>query len=372
MRTYIFKNMMEDTMSKRSNLLSFLLIMACTALMSGCGGGSSTAGTAAPPSGKLTQGPVKGATVFADRADSGTRFVQDADEISTTTDTNGNYALPSVPSYKYVLVSKGGTDTLTDQPAIQLLAQPGSANMTILTTLMTLAGDTPTATTLAEKLQALQPVKAPLDFDVSATATPAMLLLVKSVETAVQSLTAAVNANAVLSNFDIKPPQLAVIQFQALQQIAVGFATSTGLGTPAGLKNALTTALASSITEINKAPNIAIAPAAAATIADNAVTAAATVLGTSATSPSVLSVSAVQSEVALATANPAYKTVFANAFSGPMFSSIVLSATTTASTPVPYFPPNVVVMYINTIFGTITGSSGTSGGGTGVEFKQVQ
>jgi hypothetical protein len=360
-------------MITRTNLLSSLLMMACTALMSGCGGGSTTAGTAAPPSGKLTQGPVKGATVFADRADSGRHFVLDSDEIRITTDGNGNFTLPSVPSYKYVLVSKGGTDTLTGQPAIQMLAQSGSANITILTTLMTLAGDTSTASNLAATLQALQPSKAPLDFDVSATATPAMLLLVKSVETAVQSLTAAVNANAEASIpvNTITDQQIADIQFQVLQQIAVGFANATGLGTPAGLKSALTTALASSITEINKVSNIAIAPAAAATIADNAVTAAATVLSTTATSTTALSTSLIQSEVLLA-ANPAYKTVFANAFSGPMFSSIVLSATTTASTPVPYFPPNVVVMYINTIFGTITGSSGTSGGGTGVEFKQVQ
>jgi hypothetical protein len=359
---------MEVNMITRSKLLHSLLFVALTSLISGCGGGNSP-GTATPAvqSGKLAQGPVKGATVFADRIGGGTRFVQDSDEIWAQTDDNGNYRLPSVPTYNYVLVSKGGKDTLTGLDAIQLLAQPGSANITVLTTLITLD----TTKKLYTKLQALQPKTAPIDFDVSTDSTPATLLLVKSVEIAVQSITTAVTSKG----FTIPDQQKADVQFQALQQIALGFsATTEKLETPAGLHRALTAAVTTAITEINKASNIKIDSAAAALIADNAVTAATTVLSTTPSSTVALSVSAVQSEVVLASASPAFAAAFAqalNAVSNPTFAQIIIFTATTGATPNPGSPPDIIIVPVNPLPGIITGSAGTgsTGGGTGGGFK---
>ena len=359
-------------MITRSRLLSCLLLTALTGLMYGCGsGGGTSAATPVVQSGKLAQGPVAGATVFADRIGGGTRFVLDADEVRATTDSNGNYVLPSVPNYTYVLVSKGGVDTLSGQPALQLLAQAGSANITPLTTLITLDS----TKTLYTKLQALQPVTAPIDFDVSTASTPAMLLLVKSVEIAVQSITAAVNAKAAASGFVITEQQNADIQFQAFQQIALGFAgTLQKLETPAGLKLALEAGLAQAVTEINKAANINLDATAAAAIANNAVTSASS-LNPALLSAAILSVSAIQVEKGLASAATFAATIaFANAPANPAFAAISNATTTSASTPSPYGPASIFILFVNTLPGVITGSTGTGGtggSGTGGGFKPV-
>jgi hypothetical protein len=320
---------------------------------------------ATPPSGKLAQGPVSGATIFADRIGGGTRFVWDIDEVKAPSDASGNYRLPTVPTYNYVLVSKGGTDTLTGLPAIQMLAPAGSINITPLTTLIALDS----TNTLYLKLQKLQPTIAPLDFDISTSATPATLLLVKSVETAVQSISSAVIAGG----FTISDQQLADIQFQAFQRIALGFAATTEkLETPAGLKIALTAGVSAAITAINAASNIEINPAAAASIADNAVTSASNL--STVFSASTMSVSSIQIENTLAT--PAvFASTFAAAFSAsnPTYAAIVSFTTTSGNTPSPYGPADLVIAITPLPPGVLTGSVGTggSGGGTGIGTKPV-
>ena len=363
-------------MITRSTLLSSLLLMALSGLISDCGGSTSGSTTTALTSSKLAQGPVSGAVVFADRVDGGVLLAKDADEVWTTTDASGNFKQPATPPYKYMLVSQGGTDTLTGLPAIQMLAQPGSANITILTTLLSL--DLSNSVKLSVKLQALQPQKAALDFDVSTASTPAMLLLVKSVETAVQSITSAVKSRAGASGFTITDQQMTDIQFRALQQIALGFAdTAENLATPAGLKTALAAAVASGIVEINKYNlNISFDTHAAAFIAENAVSAACIILKTSSSSTAALSVAAIQSEIDLAHADPViFKAAFAEAISAsnPTFAKVSSLVVTSASTPSPFGPPNIFIVFVNTIPGVITGSAGTgsTGGGTGGGFKPV-
>jgi hypothetical protein len=364
---------MEVNMITRSKLLCSLLLVALTGLMYGCGGGGSTA-SSTPPSGKLVKGPVEGAIVFADRigTDNSPNLVRDSDEVWAQTDANGKFTLPSVPNYKYVLVSQGGKDTLpsprTQQNAILMLAPAGSANITLLTTLVALD----TTGTVYKNLQALQsaPLTAALDFDVSTASTPATLLLMKSVEFAVQSITYAVTQKAG-STYTISEQQIAIIQFQALQQIALEFAKSTSnLGTPAGLKAALTTAVAAGLTEINKAANIEINLSAASSIADNAV-AQASALNSTEFSGSALNVSSVLIEKNLASA-VLFSSTFQSALSAT-FAAIGSMTATTGSTPSPYGPSNI---FINTIVlppGIITGSVGTGsgGGGTGVAGKPV-
>lgn len=350
-------------MITRSKRLYSLLLVACTGLVFGCGGGGGGGGgipAAQVVSGNLVGGPIKGAVVFADRIGGSTRFVLDGDEIhSFVTDGNGHYTLSSVPNYKYVLVSRGGQDTLTGQDSIQMLAQPGSANITILTTLVTLD----TTQTLYKKLQALQPKKAPIDFNISKTATPATLLLAKSVETAVQAITKAATSNPAAV---ISAQQIADIQFQAFQQIALSLAaTSEKLAAPAGLNRALQTGVDNAIAEINKAANIKIDPAAAVVIADNSVASASTVLSVAASSETELSVSTVQSEIALAASNPSYATTFSNAISTTSAAIVSFVNTLFSSTPSPYAPPTIVIVVVNTDPGVITGGGGVGGGGGG-------
>lgn len=347
-------------MNIKSKILSALAITALTCFTYGCGGGGS-ATTSSPPSGKLVQGPVSGATVFADRVVGGTKFVLDADEVRVTTDVNGRYVLPSTPSYNYVLVSKGGTDTLSGQPAIQLLAQPGSANITVLTTLVTLD----TTNTLYKKIQAMQPVTAPIDFDVSTSSTPATLLMMKSVEIAVQSITSAITSK---TSGTISDAQLADIQMQAMQQIALAFAgTTESLITQTGLKNALTAGVGNAITEINKAANIDVQASAAADISNNAVTTAQSLNPILA--DSTLSISAAVPEANLAS-RLFFETTISSALSAsnPLWQNL-LTSTTSASTPFPYVRPDIVINLINRIDGVITGTTGGTGGtggGTGV------
>ena len=211
-----------------------------------------------------------------------------------------------------------------------------------------------------------------------------MLLLIKSVEIAVQSITTTVNSNAAKSGYSISDQQIADIQFRALEQIALGFAANTtdNLAAPAGLRNALEAAITEGIKKINadasgiiNKGNVLIDPAAAVSIVDNAVGAAATVLDTTLSSTVPLSASVVQSETALAGASPVYAATFAKALDllSPAIVKISSLITTSASTPSPYGPANIFIVFVNTIPGTITGSAGTggSGGGTGGGFKPL-
>jgi hypothetical protein len=365
---------MEVYMITRFKLLGSLLLVALTSLTFGCGGGSSTATTTAtPPNGKLVKGPVAGAVVFADRIDrvganGSPNLVLDTDEVWTTTDANGKYTLPKVPAYKYVLVSLGGQDTYHDpavkQDVIMMMAPAGSANITLLTTLVALD----TTGQIYKKLQPLQsaPLNAALDFDVSTSSTPATLLLMKSIEYAVQSITYSVTSKSAIT-----PQQVAIIQFQALQQIALEFAKpASDLATTAGLKTALTTALVAAIAEINKAVNIEItsAASAAASIADNAL-ANATNLNPALFSVVTLNVTSITPEKSLAL--PAlFSSTFKIALSA---TSAAISAwttvTTSGSTPSPYGPINISILTIPLPEGIITGSyTGGTGSGTGGGF----
>src|SRR6185369_16624503 len=47
----------------------------------------------------------------------------------------GHFTLPAVPPYSYVIVSRGGTDTLSGKPAMMMLAPSGAQNVSALTTM---------------------------------------------------------------------------------------------------------------------------------------------------------------------------------------------------------------------------------------------
>jgi hypothetical protein len=349
--------------------ICFLLLSLLTVVVYGCGSGgsaSTSVDTSSVQKGSVVQGPVRGATVFADNVAAGTRFVRDAGEISAQTDSAGGFSLPSFPSYDFVLVSTGGTDSITGQPALLLLAPAGSANISPLTTLVAL--DTTKA--IQAKLEALMG-GTKFDTNVSTNSSPAVLMLIKSAETAVQSVNDAVKQAATDAGKTITQTQFNYIQAQIWQQIALTFAgTSQNLATPAGLDAALTAAVSSAITEIKaKNSNIStFAAASAATIADNAVDAALLALGTGVThtSPTALSTTTVRAESSLS--NPA--TVFSAAVTSTVaalktLNSVIISA----GTPSTYSPAPIAVVTTTsaTIIGIITGATGGTGG-TGITF----
>lgn len=337
-------------MQVTSKLLLGLCSIAVVGLVNGCGSDSG-------PSGRLVQGPVANATVYADNVSAGTRFTLDADEISTTTDSQtGDFVLPATPGYNYILVSKGGTDRLTGQAAIQMVAPAGSANITPLTTLVALD----TTGNVKAKLQSLG---ISYDTDISITASPAAVLVVKSVETMVQSLTQAVVASA--GTGTISAGQIATIQAQTMQAIATEFAkpgvTATTLTTTATLSTALQSAATTAATNIVAAnTNIAIPAGTATTIASNSVTATAGALSIGATA-STGTVSGGESTLI----TPAAAQAFVNTVATE--SAAAATSITATQTPTSYTPPTIPVVTPVTVPNT-TGTTGGTTGGTGVTF----
>lgn len=340
-------------------ILAGVYFVALTGLLHGCGSGGSGSSPSAP-SGRLVQGPVVNATVFADNVGGGARFVLDAGEVNTATDSvTGDFVLPATPGYNYILVSKGGTDRLTGQAAMQMIAPAGASNITPLTTLVALD----TSGTVKAKLQALMPTGASYDADISTTASQAVLLVAKSVETMVQTMTQAMVTKAGAGA--ITDRQMAVLQAQTMQAIAVQFANpavdQATLTTPATLSTALQSAATAAATSIGSSnANIVMPGATAATIASSSVTATAGALGigaTASTSTIVGGESAVINQQA------------AQAFGTAVQSQAAAAATTitAAATPTNYTAPTIQVVTQVTVPGT-TGTTGGNTGGTGVTF----
>jgi hypothetical protein len=346
-------------MIARSRLFHGVCLVAAAVALSGCGGSDDV--VLSGQSGKLVQGPVRDATIFADNVSGGVRFTLDVGEVATTTDANGDFTLPSVPTYNYILVSKGGTDRLTNQPAIQMIAPSGSANVTPLTTLVALD----TTGTVKAKLEALMPPGVKFDVDISTTASPAILLVVKSVEVTVQSMTSAINTKAGAGA--VSAAQMGVIQTQMMQNIAEEFAkpavTATTMSAPATLSTSLQAAATTAVIDINAVnTNISIPAATASTIASSSVTATATALSIGATA--AITAIAGGEAAALSTNAAQFVTAVTNA------SSVAVTTITATSTPPVYTPPPITVVTPITIPGTTnpSGATGGSGGGTGYNF----
>jgi len=321
-----------------------MCIMGAAALMSGCGSDATPTGA----SGKLTQGPVAGAVVFADNVSGGVRFSLDNGEVATSTDADGNFVLPSQPAYNYILVSKGGTDKLTNKPAMEMIAPSGSANISPLTTLVALD----TTGLVQAKIEALG---TKFDADLSINATPAALNLAKSIETVIAALSETITTSA--GSAAISSAQVSAVQTQAMQSIASSLSTTAqDLSKPSALNVAMTSAVTQAVTNINtRNTNISIPVGQSATIATNAVTASTTaVLGASAVGSSTsASISTVVVE----------STVINSSTSATLAAAVTSTATTVSSTatvtttPAGYTPPVIPVI---TPTHSATGSNGST------------
>jgi hypothetical protein len=346
---------LEVEMITRSTLLSGFCVIAAAAALTGCGNDAGTVVTG--PSGRLSQGPVLGATVFADQVSAGVRFSQDSNEVNTVTDAStGDFTLPTVPGYNYILVSKGGHDKLTGLPAIQMLAPAGAANITPLTTLVALD----TTGTVKAKLETLMPGFT-YDADVSTSASQAVLLVTKSVETMVAAMSASVTSAPGAPA--ISATQVTDIQLLTMRAIAAQFAAvpAATLLSPSALTNALQSAGSAAATSINAAnPNIHIPPSTGSSIATASVSASVTAIGITG---STASTTAIVGGESAALANTAAGLATATTLAG------TTAAATVTATPTPdnYVPPTITVVTPPTVGGT-TGATGGNTGGTGQSF----
>jgi hypothetical protein len=328
---------------KINGLLGMGLILGLTGIISGCGGGGGGSTAASGPSGRLVQGPVTGATIFADNVSGGVRFTQDSGEVFTTTNAvTGDFTLPSVPSYNYVLVSKGGTDKLTGQPAMQMIAPAGSANVTPLTTLVALD----TTGTVKAKLEAMMPTGSTFDADISTTANPAILMVAKSVESMVAGMTNAVSQKATAGGSNISDAQISSIQAGIMlaitQELANPVVDATTLVTTANLSTTLQAAATSAVISINSAGNITIPTATATTIATSCVSATATALSVGATASTTTIVGG-ESTVMTATVADTLSNAIASA------STVATTSIIATTTPTAYTPPPIQVVTPPTI-----------------------
>lgn len=230
------------------------------------------------PAGNVVQGPVQGATVFADRTDGGSAGVLDAEEkaFSAVTDATGRFSIPAAPTYPYELVSIGGTDTITNQAAITMRAEGGSAGSAVTTNVLTPL-TTLVALAPAAQRDALRTTIRSLGVEPNARIdqgiTPAAAALVKAVTTMVTQVTEVVRQASIAGNTGGLPARAEkAIQTELVRSIATNLAgaTAASLDSAAEIatvtKNAASAALTALAADATKAGGVTIT-ANAATVA---------------------------------------------------------------------------------------------------------
>ena len=245
---------------------SFLLLCG----LAGCG---VVGGAAERLEGRVVQGPVAGATVYLDRIDSGTGYLLDQSEYaySTMTDDKGYWNLPAPPANygKYRIVSFRGSFSSVDSsgntvavPAMQMSAPAGAKTVTALTTLVDLNPE------LRAKIEATGISRYDLDLS-TPVATPAALLLSKSVETLVGTLSDAVDPNQTLSDNELAKVQHTILAAIADNLLDPAVLLANPVVLQAGLVDAAQSAIHIIIadnTEITL--SVALAPSTVAAIAN--------------------------------------------------------------------------------------------------------
>jgi hypothetical protein len=297
---------------------------------------TTTVTTTQGQTGKVAQGEVSGATVWADSLTSGTRFVIDTDEQSTqtTTDANGNFTLPVQPSYQYVVVSQGGTDIITGKTATTMLAPAGTQSVSPLTAVVALD----TTGKLAGLLDSLLPAGKTYDDDITASAglTPAALILLNSIESIVNTINTTIQDAATKANATLTQQQQNDIDLTLYSSIATQLATlSSGeLSNTADLADNLQTAVSTALSTITtNNPNITFSNAStlASSIANNAVATAAQVVGNATGNTALQDVTAANVQSTPETASTS-TTVTESTVMTAANTAIINSTTTTVAT----------------------------------------
>jgi hypothetical protein len=330
-------------MGKR--IIAKISVLVATVFLSGCGsGGQSSSQPATKPvpiSGAVAGGAVQGALVFADHllSGNGTNRGLDASEaaFATVTDANGNFTIPATPAYRYLLVTQGGTDSITFQPAMQMLALAGAMNVSPLTTMAALDPNVQ---------YAIESLGIAYDANLYAHITPAAALLVQSIQTAVVALTQAFNYP---DNNKLPVDQLNLIQLYILLHIAPAIEVQSvaDLTNPTTLTTTFTTAIKNALQYIASQYGTSTASTAgisinntdntlASDIANQAVTSAANAITSSSPGVSLSDTTTSFSETALVNSAGAViiNTAIANAISAAAGKVIVTPPTPPFPTPV--------------------------------------
>ena len=231
-----------------------LLLLAFALAGFGCSdGGSRPAGDlGATLSGSVVQGPVSGALVIADKNGN---YLLDSDEAFTFSDANGDFNDLVIPDGygSYVLVSTGGIDTLTDQPALPMLAPAGAKNITPITTLVALTPEADRAALIAD-LDALAGEGNGYDSDPSEAAPADFVSLVKVVESTLylmQDLGVTETSDQFLVAEKISSQ---LIADKTISAVVAGIANTMSDSVQQGVVNALPSLAASSTTEFSVNP----------------------------------------------------------------------------------------------------------------------
>ena len=237
-------------------------VAAAAALVVGCGLKEDDPTPVAAPGGAVVQGPVSGAIVFADRIPAGQprgNGVVDADEkaYSTTTAANGSWKLNAVPTYDYEIVSLGGTDTITQQPAITMRAEGGKAGQTVtaqaVTPLTTLVQLTPEANRAALKTT-IQSLGVAYNAKIDEGITPAAAALVKAVTTTASKVVEVLNtaAGGDETNRQLSTQAVKSVQTEVLAALATNLVgkTAAQLNTGAQIAAITQTATETAVTAI--------------------------------------------------------------------------------------------------------------------------
>lgn len=342
------------------------LIALLIAPLVGCGSSGSTiaSNSTAGPSGRSIQGAIGGATVWGDDLSSGTKFAVDPAEQSaqTTTSGTGTYTLKNTPSFKYMIVSQGGTDTLTGKVATTMIAPGGAKAVSPLTSMVMLD----TTGKLATTLNAMLPNGASFDTDFTANAglNASSLMLITSVAAAVTTLNETVRDAATRSGATISPLQLNAVGITVYSQLAAQFSTlsASQLSNTATLATTMQAALGNAIsTIVSTNPNLTIPNSVAASIANNSVAVAAKVVGNATGNAQLQAVTAANVQTAPGVTAPTTIVTESQVITGANAQLVISSITNTASsasagvvvtsTPANYTPPPITVANNPTITG---------------------
>lgn len=249
-------------------------VAAAAALVVGCGLKEDDPVTVAAPGGAVVQGPVSGAIVFADKIPAGQargNGTVDADEkaYSTTTDASGNWRLTAVPTYDYEIVSLGGTDTITSQPAITMRAEGGKAGQTVtaqaVTPLTTLVQLTPETDRAALKAT-IQSLGVAYNAKIDEGITPAAAALVKAVTTTASKVVEVLNsaAGGNDTNRQLSTQTVKSVQTEVLAALATNLVGKTAAQLDSGAEiatitqTATTTAVTALVADPTKAGGVTL------------------------------------------------------------------------------------------------------------------
>ncbi len=243
--------------------LGFAALAACVGVLSGCGGGGG-GGIVSSIAGHVMQGPVKGAKVGYCHIEAEAPTCTPSSYIAST-DVVG-YFLFTPPSFRYIIVSNGGTDTTTNTPAMPMrtYAPPANATNNVLTPLTTIVALTPVAQqpTVIATIQSMYGSGSTIDIsttNITTTTTPAVSAFIHSVQSTVTVITNVFTAGGnagTISTAAIADAQQAILANVATTVANLSQANVTALTNAGTITATLATTMQTAVTSALADPRV--------------------------------------------------------------------------------------------------------------------